>query len=145
MARTSKWQEPLREQILHRHIFFRNFIDLALRNTDFRFLAHSENNSQVVLMSIKPQEDIGYEVHSSDQITIFVQGTAQAVVEGASFQISGYDLLFIPAGSRHNIINTGDIELKLINVYAPPVHSAKENARTKAEAEAYEHEHSAKA
>lgn len=115
-------------------VLFKNFIQEAELNTDFRRVVHTGKFGQVVFMNIKPGEDIGFEAHAGDQINIFVAGKALATVDAKKYDVHAYDLLFIPAGSRHNIANTGVGDLQLINIYTPPIHPVGEVFKTKAEA-----------
>lgn len=125
-------------QLLHKDI-----LELTRANDWFRREVVTGTHSQVMLMSILPGEDIGEEVHQVDQTLIFVTGTGEAVIDGVSESFDEGDLFFVPAGARHNFRNTGTEPLKLFTVYAPSEHVAGTNHRTKAEAEADEHEHHA--
>jgi len=91
--------------------------------------------SQLVLMSLLPSEAIGEEVHEVDQFFRFEQGTGQAVIDGNVYDISDGDIVIVPAGSKHNIINTSQTDkLKLYSLYSPPhhrdgvIHATKEQA-----------------
>jgi mannose-6-phosphate isomerase-like protein (cupin superfamily) len=108
---------------------------IALENADFRRVLFTNQFSQVVLMSIQPGEEIGEEVHTVDQILFFVQGKATAMVNGEEHYIVNGDMVDIPAGTKHNFINTGTDELKLFSVYAPPEHKDGKVHHTKADAE----------
>jgi mannose-6-phosphate isomerase-like protein (cupin superfamily) len=120
--------------------FHENIVALAQRNEDFRREIVTGKHSQVVLMSIPPGGDIGEEVHAHvDQTLIFVVGEGRAVLDGASSSIAVNSLYFVPAGTRHNFINTGSGPLKLYTVYAPAQHKPGAVFRTKAEAAAAEH------
>lgn len=120
--------------------FHENIVALAQRNEDFRREIVTGKHSQVVLMSIPPGEDIGEEVHAQvDQTLIFVVGEGRAVLDGVSSSIAVNSLYFVPAGTRHNFINTGSGPLKLYTVYAPAEHKPGAVFRTKADAEAAEH------
>ncbi len=119
--------------------FHKNIIEAAKSNTFFRQVLHTANNAQVVVMSILPGEDIGDEVHDLDQVLVFVEGSAKAIVDGDEFNVGPGDLAYVPAGARHNFINSGSTPLKLYTIYAPPEHADGTIHRTKAEAEAAEH------
>ena len=104
-------------------MFVDSYKKLAKTNTNFRKVLYTGRYSQVVAMSILVGEDIGEEVHqTTDQIFIFVDGDAQVVVNDETRQIEKNDFLLVPAGAKHNIINTGREELKLITIYSPPEH-----------------------
>lgn len=95
--------------------------------------------SQVTLMSIPPGGEVGLETHTdTDQILIFVAGTGKAVIEEAESPIEIGSMYAIPLGTKHNFINTGNEDLKIISVYAPPEHPVGTVHQTKAEADAAE-------
>jgi mannose-6-phosphate isomerase-like protein (cupin superfamily) len=85
-----------------------NYVELARQNDHFRQTVATGERSQVVVMTIPPGEDIGEEVHDGDQILLFVQGEGEAVLGGARSPIGPGSLAFVPAGTRHNFVNTGD-------------------------------------
>lgn len=121
---------------------YKHIEQLALENENFRKVLFTNKHSQVVLMSIKPGEDIGLEVHQVDQILVFVQGTGIALVNSEEKQISAGDLVDVPSGTQHNFTNTGSEDLKLYTVYAPAEHADGTIHKTRAEAvEAEAHEH----
>lgn len=104
-------------------------------NVNFRQVLHTGVHSQVVAMSLNEGEDIGEEVHENvDQIIVIVDGEGKAVVNGETRAIEEHDIIFVPAGARHNIINTDNASLKLFTVYAPPEHQDGTIHRTKEEA-----------
>jgi mannose-6-phosphate isomerase-like protein (cupin superfamily) len=112
----------------------------ARKNTDFRREVITGQHSQVVLMSIPVGGEIGEETHKDvDQTLIFVSGEGEAVVEGQRQRVSANTLFFVPAGTRHNFINTGKEPLQLYTVYAPPEHAPGATFHTRAEADAAEH------
>jgi mannose-6-phosphate isomerase-like protein (cupin superfamily) len=93
-------------------------------------------------MTIQPGEEIGEETHEGDQILHFVEGTGEAIIEGGSSSIGPGAIVFVPAGTLHNFVNTGDELLRLVTIYAPPEHPTGTVHKTKAEAdEAEEHHH----
>ncbi|HEX2191797.1 MAG TPA: cupin domain-containing protein [Acidimicrobiales bacterium] len=113
---------------------------LARQNEDFRREVITGPHSQVVLMSIEPGSEIGEEVHDDvDQVLVFVEGTGEAVLEGGTSGVEPGDLVFVPAGTRHNFLNRGDTALKLYTVYSPPEHPAGTVHHSKEEADAAEH------
>lgn len=108
----------------------------AIANTNFRKVLETGNNTQVVLMNIKPGEDIGEEVHEdTDQVLYFVQGVGKAVLDGEERTFDNDDVFLVKAGTRHNFINTGDVDLKIITAYSPPHHPAGTIHKTKEEAQ----------
>jgi mannose-6-phosphate isomerase-like protein (cupin superfamily) len=115
---------------------------LVRENDDFRRELATAEHSQVVLMTIPVGEEIGEEVHEGiDQLLVFVEGQAEAVLEGQSSRVRSGQAVLVPAGTRHNFVNAGDVPLRLYTVYAPPEHAPGTVHRTKAEADAAEHEH----
>jgi mannose-6-phosphate isomerase-like protein (cupin superfamily) len=121
-------------------IFSKDIFALAQANACFRREILTNEHTQVVLMSIEPGDDIGAEVHSVDQILIFVSGTGDAVLDGERAAVNAHMLVAVPAGTRHNFINTGRTPLKLFTVYSPPEEAPGTLHRTKAEAVAAEGE-----
>lgn len=95
---------------------------LAVENDDFRRVLYTAKNLQLVLMSLKPQEDIGAEIHKVDQFFRVEEGTGEAVLNGARTPIKAGFAVLVPAGVNHNIVNTGAMPLKLYTLYAPPNH-----------------------
>lgn len=110
----------------------------ALANTDFRRVVVTGEHAQVVLMNVPPGGEIGDEVHDVDQLLTFVSGEGTAIVAGARRPVWSHSMVFVPAGTRHNFVNTGATDLKLFSVYAPPQHAPGTVHRTKAEADAAE-------
>ena len=90
-------------------------------NTDYRKVIATGADSQLVLMNLQPGDDIGEEVYGEiDQITVVVDGSGRLEMPGEDGKIEVGDLIFAPAGVRHNIINDSEGELKLYTIYAPP-------------------------
>ena len=117
-----------------------DLIEIVLNSDDFRRVVDTGEHEQVVAMTLKVGEDIGSEVHpTTDQVFIFVAGEGEAVLDGQSQKFDDGDLVFVRAGTRHNIINRGGAPLRLITIYAPPAHAPGTVHKTKAEAEAEEH------
>lgn len=115
--------------------FNQDIIDLAKKNTNFRQVLVTGKNSQLVLMSIPPKGEIGKEVHQVDQVLCFVEGEGEAVLDDeVSSVIPGF-VTFVPAGTWHNFYNTGETDLKLYTIYAPPQHADGTVHKTKADAE----------
>lgn len=120
--------------------FHDDIVALAKQNENFRREVTTGQHSQVVLMSLAPGEDIGEEVHADvDQTLVFVSGEGQAVLDGEKSAITANSLYFVPAGTRHNFINTGSTSMKLFTIYAPPEHAPGTVFKTRAEAEAAHH------
>ena len=112
---------------------------VAEQSADFRRVLWTGKNSQLVIMTIPPGEEIGQEVHDGiDQILTFVSGTGEAIVDGESTEVTQGDLVVVPSGAEHNFRNTGPNPLVLYTVYAPPEHADGAVHATKAEADAAE-------
>ncbi len=120
---------------------YKHINKLTIENNDFRRELFTNSHSQVVLMSIKPGEDIGKEVHQVDQILVFVQGAARAIVGGEELEVGAGDMVDVPAGTEHNFINTGSDDVKLYTVYAPAEHNPGTVHHTKQDAENDPYEH----
>ncbi len=109
---------------------------LAEANENFRKVLYTAKFSQLVLMSLKPKEEIGEEIHDVDQFFRVEQGHGEAVIDGLSREISAGDAIIVPTGAKHNIINSSDTEsLKLYTLYCPPHHRDGVIHATKTEAE----------
>ena len=116
-----------------------DIVSLARGNDAFRREIATGEHSQVVAMTIPAGEEIGEEVHEeNDQLLVFVDGEGEAVLDGKSSPVGPNDLVLVPAGTRHNFINTGGGPLRLVTVYAPPEHAPGTVHQTKAEADAAE-------
>jgi len=107
---------------------------VTLENDLFRKVLYTAKNCQLVVMSLAPGEDIGEEVHQLDQFFRCEQGTGKAVLDGVGNTIENGTVVIVPAGARHNIINTGADALKLYTLYAPPNHRDGVVHATKADA-----------
>jgi mannose-6-phosphate isomerase-like protein (cupin superfamily) len=115
--------------------FNEDIVKKAKANTNFRAVLSTGPNAQVVVMSIPPGGDIGEETHSDvDQILVFVGGEGQAVLDGKKSAVGPDRLVHVPAGTRHNFINTGKTDLRLYTIYAPPEHKPGIVRKTKADA-----------
>lgn len=113
--------------------------DLTESNKDFRRVLYTGKHLQLVLMSLKPGEEIGEEVHDThDQFFRFEKGKGQVVIDGVTTKVKADFGVIVPAGARHNVINTGDKPLKLYTLYSPPEHRDGVVRATKAEADASE-------
>lgn len=110
--------------------------DQAEGNSDFRRVIYTGKNIQLVLMSLKPGEDIGEEVHKDrDQFFRVEKGKGEVLIDGKRSKIKGDDAVLVPAGARHNIINTGEKPLRLYTLYGPPEHRDGTVHATKADAQ----------
>ena len=105
------------------HGYYGSIKEEALTNTDFRRVIYTTKNMQLVLMSIPGGEDIGEETHDLDQFIRVEGGEGAAILDGNARAIGPGSAVLVPAGTRHNIRNTSDIEpLQLSSLYAPPEH-----------------------
>lgn len=108
---------------------------IAKENKNFRKVIYTGGKSQLVVMSLLPNEDIGMEVHSDvDQILFFVEGSGEAIVAGKTWKVKQGDVVFVPAGTQHDFKNIGKDDLKLYTTYSPPEHADGTIHRTKEEA-----------
>lgn len=113
---------------------------VAEQSADFRRVLWTGEHSQLVIMTIPPGGEIGEEVHEGiDQILTFVSGVGEARVGGEVRAVQQGDLVAVPAGTRHNFVNTGANPLVLYTVYGPPEHEDGVVHRTKEEADRAEH------
>ncbi len=113
--------------------------DATKENDNFRKVLYTAKYSQLVLMSLKPGEEIGAEVHDDrDQFFRFEKGEGKVVIDGSEYEIKKDYAVIVPAGAHHNIINTGDEDLKLYTIYSPPQHLDGITRSTKEEATAAE-------
>lgn len=119
--------------------FVINIEKASLENEYFRQVLFTDKNTQLVVMSLKPKEDIGEEVHQLDQFIRCEAGEGKTILDGVEHAIGDGYAIVIPAGTKHNIINTSsDKPMKLYTLYAPPNHRDGVVHKTKAEAEADE-------
>jgi mannose-6-phosphate isomerase-like protein (cupin superfamily) len=116
--------------------FVQDIEGLATRNSEFRRVLYTAKSCQLVLMALKPQEEIGAEVHHLDQFFRVEAGQGEAVLDGVRTPIRAGFAVLVPAGVKHNIINTGAEPLKLYTLYAPPNHRDGVIHHTRADAEA---------
>ena len=117
-----------------------NIEKTTTENSDFRRVLYTGKNMQLVLMSLKPGEDIGSEVHNdNDQFFRFDAGQGKVVINETEYDVADGDAVIVPAGAEHNVINTSDREdLKLYTIYAPSHHKDGIVRATKEEAMANE-------
>lgn len=103
--------------------YIANIEELAKANENFRQVLYTAKNSQLVLMSLLPREEIGEEVHDVDQFFRFESGQGEVVIDGARHIVADGSAVIVPQGARHNVINTSSSEtLKLYTLYCPPHH-----------------------
>ncbi|MCK9297694.1 MAG: cupin domain-containing protein [Methanoculleus sp.] len=112
----------------------------TVKNTDFRRVLYTSNFSQLVLMRLKPGEEIGAEVHDDiDQFFRFEEGEGVVVIDGTEHAVKDGSAVIVPNGANHNVINTSKTaDLKLYTIYSPPEHQDKVVAKTREEAMAHE-------
>jgi mannose-6-phosphate isomerase-like protein (cupin superfamily) len=116
--------------------FVQDIESLAVKNEEFRQVLYTAKNCQLVLMALKPGEEVGAEVHKLDQFFRVEEGSGEAVLDGVRTAIRAGFAVVIPAGTNHNIINTGTGPMKLYTLYAPPNHIDGVVHHTRADAEA---------
>jgi len=117
-----------------------NIEKATLENNNFRKVLYTAQYSQLVLMSLKPKEDIGMEVHEdNDQFFYFVEGQGTCIINCNKYTVSDGSAVVVPADAQHNVINTmKNKSLKFFTIYSPPQHKDKIVRSTKKEAEANE-------
>jgi mannose-6-phosphate isomerase-like protein (cupin superfamily) len=103
--------------------YIANIEKITEKNSNFRQVLYTAKHSQLVVMSLKPGEDIGEEVHDLDQFIRIEEGEGKAVLDGVEHPIKDGSAIVIPEGTKHNVINTSDDEeMKLYSLYSPPHH-----------------------
>ena len=108
----------------------------AEKSPDFRRVLWTGKNTQLVIMTIPAGGEIGEETHEDiDQILTFVSGTGKAIISGSEKNVAQGDLVVVPAGTKHNFVNTGENPLILYTVYGPPEHADGAVHKTKEEAD----------
>ncbi|MDQ1250950.1 MAG: hypothetical protein QG646_19 [Euryarchaeota archaeon] len=119
-----------------------NIESATLENGNYRKVLYTSKHSQLVLMSLKPKEEIGMEVHEeNDQFFRFESGEGKCIIDGNEYEVGDGVAVVVPAGAQHNIINISETEeLKLYTIYSPAHHKDQIVRATKAEAEANEAE-----
>jgi len=115
--------------------YVKNIEEIAVKNEDFRQVLYTAKNCQLVIMALKPMEEIGMELHQLDQFFRVEEGTGEAILDGVHTKISAGFAVLVPAGTNHNIINTGSTAMKLYTLYAPPNHRDGVVHHTRVEAE----------
>lgn len=105
------------------HGYVGNIEAATKENNNFRKVLYTAKNSQLVVMSLKPNEDIGEEVHTLDQFIRVESGEGVAILDGVEHTVSDDWAVVVPAGATHNIVNTSrDRTMKLYTIYSPPEH-----------------------
>ncbi len=108
--------------------------ELTLENENFRQVLYTGKNLQLVLMTIMPGDDIGEEVHDGhDQFFRIESGSGEVQIDDVATKIKDDDVVIVPAGAKHNVLNTGDEPLKLYTIYGPPEHKDGTLHATKAD------------
>ena len=120
-----------------------NIEEATNSNGDFRRVLYTGKNLQLVLMTLQPGEEIGEEVHEDrDQFFRIEDGRGTVYIDGAPNQVEDDFAVIVPAGARHNVVNTGDEPLKLYTIYGPPEHRDRIVHSNKAQADAdHENDH----
>lgn len=113
--------------------YFGNIEKETEKNNFYCKVIYTAPHSQLVLMNLLPGEEIGEEVHNVDQFFRFESGKGKSVVEGNEYEVKDGDAIVVPAGSKHNIINTGSKNLKLYTIYSPANHKDGTIHKTKAD------------
>jgi mannose-6-phosphate isomerase-like protein (cupin superfamily) len=116
--------------------FVQDIESIAVKNKEFRRVLYTAKNCQLVVMALEPKGEIGTEVHTLDQFFRVEEGTGEAVLDGVRTAIRAGFAVLVPAGTNHNIINTGKVPMKLYTLYAPPNHRDAVVHHTRDEAEA---------
>ncbi|MFA4872361.1 MAG: cupin domain-containing protein [Patescibacteria group bacterium] len=119
--------------------YIANIEKITLENENFRKVLYTAKHSQLVAMSLKPKEEIGEEVHTLDQFIRIEEGEGLAVLDGVEYAIHDDYAVVVPAGAKHNIINTSSEKpMKLYTLYSPPEHQDGVVRETREEAMAKE-------
>lgn len=119
-----------------------NIEEATAKNEYYRKVLFTAHHTQLVLMNLKPGEEIGEEVHDLDQFIRFETGQGNVILDGKTHSVSDGYAVVIPSGTKHNVANCSSTrDLKLYSLYSPPEHRDKTIHRTKQEADADEHHH----
>lgn len=110
-----------------------NIEKATLENENYRTVLYTAKNSQLVVMTIQPGDEIGMEVHELDQFIRIEAGQATVTLDDVDHAVEDDWAVVIPAGTNHNVVNTGDVPLKLYSVYSPPEHKDGTIHATKAD------------
>lgn len=116
--------------------YVKDIQEQTLKNNNFRKVLYTGEHLQLVLMTLKPGEEIGEEVHEDrDQFFRFEEGAGVVVIDGKRNKVEDEFGVIVPAGAKHNVINTGEGPLKMYTIYGPPEHKDQVVHKTKAIAE----------
>jgi mannose-6-phosphate isomerase-like protein (cupin superfamily) len=116
--------------------FKENIEKETLENDNFRKVLYTGKFLQLVLMSLKPGEEIGEEIHqNNDQFFRFESGTGKCTIDENNYHVKEGDVIVVPAGAKHNVINTGETSFKMYTIYGPPNHEDRIIRVTKEEAD----------
>ena len=115
--------------------YIENIESLSIENIAYRKVIYTDSNCQLVIMSLLPGEEIGEEVHNVDQLLRIERGTGEAVISEVTQSIADGSIIIVPSGTKHNIINTGLLPMKLYTLYSPPHHRDQVIHQTKEESE----------
>lgn len=123
--------------MIHGHVFTTNIEQEVVDNNDYRRVVNTFHRSQLVYMSLEPGVEIGNEIHGIDQFIRIERGNARAIVNNGEheYDLTDGSIVVIPAGTWHNIINTGDVPVKLYTIYSGPQHLRDTVQPTKADEE----------
>jgi len=121
--------------------YFGHLEEDVKQNSNFRKVLYTGHHSQLVLMSLLAGEEIGEEIHpENDQFFRFDQGTGKVIIDGNEYEVKDGDAVLVPAGAKHNVVNTGSEPLRFYTIYSPPHHKDGIVRQTKKEAEEQEAE-----
>ena len=121
--------------------FNSNIEKLTLENTNFRKVLYTGKHLQLVLMSLKVGEEIGLEVHlNNDQFFRFESGNGKCIIDANEYNVKEGDVMVVPSGAKHNVINTGNVAFNMYTIYGPPNHQDGTIRATKEAAEREEEE-----
>lgn len=113
--------------------YIANIEEVTLKNADYRRVLYTAKHSQLVLMDLLPGEEIGTETHHLDQFLRFEQGEGKVILDGIEHNVTDGFAVVIPQGTEHNVINTGNTNLKLYSIYSPAEHKNGTVHHTKAD------------
>lgn len=115
------------------HYFSKSIEDETVNNKNYRKVLFTTEKTQLVLMTLQPEEEIGEEVHQGDQFFRFEEGTGKMIIGDMEHDVTDGSAAVVPQGMKHNVINTGDQPLKLYAIYTPPEHEDGTVEETKPE------------
>ena len=114
--------------------FVNDIENLTIENDNFRKVIYTSEYSQLVVMSLKPGEDIGEEIHGLDQFFRIEEGTGEIIIDKIDYKLKPGSGIVVPAGAKHNIKNNSTSDLKLYSIYSPPNHKEGTVHKTKRDA-----------